>query len=602
MSQNNGSIYSIAYPTILFILIAISQRNIRNLVSLVLFSNLAVLLILLIWGGQNEELQRASAYFLNLSLVFSLLFAVRLYIEKRYKNSLKLITTLLDNWDEYIFLADTTDNKIIYKNRKTEELLADLNIDGKNIKSEEVMGLLIADKDRNRLNNAIEDIKLLPGSWSDRLEGKKESLKWLTVTAQLIYVEMRKFIYIKLVGIDQVVRDEQSLGLQMQEIEKNNEELERARIALTNVLEDISQEKEKVKVEKQKLETILNNIAEGVLVINHRGDLIHVNNSALEILGLDDDVSEVLDKKYEEVIRFTDEKTTEQSVDFVKIALEEKKIARSPGSTLLLTREGKSIPIDEVATPLIGKKGKLIGVVITIRDVSLEREVDNMKSEFISIASHQLRTPLTAIRWYLETVMEEKDQLNEAIKESLETVYDSNLKMISLVNDLLSVSRIEAGRKFTIKKEVTDIVKLLSDTIKVHKPEASVKSIKIDMKMDIKSLEIKVDAEKITQAITNLISNAIKYSPAGSTVTIKLKTENKKCIIEVIDKGIGIPQSEQKNIFGKFFRAENVLAKQIVGNGLGLYICKAIVEGHKGKITFSSKEGQGTVFILSLPL
>jgi signal transduction histidine kinase len=236
----------------------------------------------------------------------------------------------------------------------------------------------------------------------------------------------------------------------------------------------------------------------------------------------------------------------------------------------------------------------------------LEREqIEKMKSEFVSVASHQLRTPLTGIKWFAELMLRGKaGVVSPEQKDFLEQIHGSNERMIKLVEELLNVSRIETGTKFEIKKTPTDVVPIIdsltTDLVGLsHKHEVALeKSTDFPTKY-----ELPLDADKIRQVFANLLSNAVKYSKKGGKVTVDFKdmqTEN-KVLITVKDMGLGIPAKQQSRMFEKFFRADNVQTAETEGTGLGLYIAKAIIEGHGGKIWFESEENVGTTFFVELP-
>lgn len=227
------------------------------------------------------------------------------------------------------------------------------------------------------------------------------------------------------------------------------------------------------------------------------------------------------------------------------------------------------------------------------------KEVDRMKSEFVSVASHQLRTPLTGIKWFCQLLLGNKaGKLNPDQKDFIEQVSTSNDRMIRLVEDLLNVSRIETGRKFEIVKKPLDVPALVQSVVDEHLPLCAKRTQTINYTPPASFPTMKVDEQKIRQVLGNLVSNALKYSPVGSTVDVTLTMDAKKhAIVTVTDQGIGIPPAGQKRIFEKFFRAENAVVSETDGTGLGLYIAKSICGAHGGGLTFTSIEGKGSTFI-----
>jgi signal transduction histidine kinase len=234
------------------------------------------------------------------------------------------------------------------------------------------------------------------------------------------------------------------------------------------------------------------------------------------------------------------------------------------------------------------------------REVTKEREVDRMKSDFISLVSHQLRTPLTAIRWYSDKLIRKGASLDANQKEWAQDIYDTSIQLTAIVNDLLNISRLERG-KIDPQLKPNDINKLINECI--HELTLHAENKKITLNSDTPPIEpFNFDGELIKQVILNLISNAIKYTPNEGLVQVKTRVQDHDVIIEVIDSGIGIPQADQAAIFQRFFRAENASKQGIEGTGLGLSFAKMVVEKSGGDIWFSSTENNGSTFSFSLPL
>jgi len=225
-----------------------------------------------------------------------------------------------------------------------------------------------------------------------------------------------------------------------------------------------------------------------------------------------------------------------------------------------------------------------------VRSVNRIAQAHQMQSEFISIASHQLRTPLSALKWTLEALLKtnlDTKQLNYA-----QMIRESNQRMLKLANDLLNVARIEQGH-FELQKEKFELNELIKEVIEELKNFARASNVQLLFKPQ--TIKILADREKIKMVLESLVHNAIQY---GSKCIIIDLNNN---IISIQDDGLGIPKVQQKQVFQKFFRAHNILRHQTQGTGLGLYICQAIIEAHQGKIWFQSQENKGTTFYLSLP-
>ena len=262
-------------------------------------------------------------------------------------------------------------------------------------------------------------------------------------------------------------------------------------------------------------------------------------------------------------------------------------------------RNGEKFPIAITAVPfMVGTEMK--GIVVTFRDVSEEKRIDRMKSEFISLASHQLRTPLTAIGWYTELIHSESDGLRPDQKEYVQQIVDSHKRMADLVNSLLNVSRIELGHLKIEPKEFS-LKEVITSTLGELKPQMQKKNLNLIEEVP-ENIKIHADIELLQIAIENLASNAVKYSPEGKSINIKLEADANEFEFSIKDDGMGIPKAQQHKVFEKLFRADNVLKTDTDGTGIGLYITKSIVEAWGGKIWFESDEDKGTSFHFTAPI
>lgn len=230
------------------------------------------------------------------------------------------------------------------------------------------------------------------------------------------------------------------------------------------------------------------------------------------------------------------------------------------------------------------------------------RELDQMKTEFISVASHQMRTPLSAIKWIIKMIMDgDLGPLSQEQKDLLAKGYQSNERMIALINDLLNVSRIEEGR-FQYRMMRMSIEDVIDKVLEEMRSDIRSKHIKLRYGRPSTPLsKVSIDPQKIHLVLQNLIDNSLKYTPSGGRVEIGLNQKNDELIFSIKDNGVGIPSSQRDKIFSKFFRADNVVRMQTEGSGLGLFIVKNIIEAHQGRVWFESKEGLGCTFCFSLP-
>ena len=277
--------------------------------------------------------------------------------------------------------------------------------------------------------------------------------------------------------------------------------------------------------------------------------------------------------------------------------------------------EGKFEPVelkrkDELG--LFAQTFNKMGKDITTAQKDLEAELiktkqlDSQKTEFLSVAAHQLRTPMAGIKWVLKMIAEgDMGTVTKEQKHHLLRGVENSERMIGLINSLLDITKMQE-QKFQYKIRKLNIVKIIKQIIEGLADNANEKQITVNYDDSAELPEINLDLDKITIAITNLIDNAIKYSPEKSQVTIKTNLEKNKLVISVTDQGYGIPKKQQNQVFDKFFRGSNILKIETeyktIGNGLGLYITKDIIDKHEGDIGFESAEGKGTTFYIKVPL
>lgn len=264
-------------------------------------------------------------------------------------------------------------------------------------------------------------------------------------------------------------------------------------------------------------------------------------------------------------------------------------------------RDGTSVPVAISISPIIDR-AIVVGGIIVFRNIEQEKEIDTVKSEFISLVSHQLRTPLSAVNWCTESLLAgDRGKVNNKQKEYIARISESNKRMISLVNSILDVSQIELNT-FTVDAKPVDMFALVESIIKESVHAISAKQLVVH-KHYTKSLGvIVIDARYVRMIIENLVSNAIKYTPEKGNIDITIEERGADLYIAVADTGYGIPKNDLSKVFTKLFRAHNIMNKDTDGNGLGLYIVKSIVDYAGGKIWFESVEDKGTTFFVSLPI
>jgi PAS domain S-box-containing protein len=383
-----------------------------------------------------------------------------------------------------------------------------------------------------------------------------------------------------------------------EEIEKRTKELEETRRALINMLEDVEEARLGAEEERSKTQAIITNFVDGLLVFNKENILTLINPKAEDFFKTKGE--KIIGRPITELAKLPNLKP------LIKLLSQQPFKTEIEAGIKEIFREELEVRenfILEISTfPILREKEKL-GTSVISHDISREKLIERMKTEFVSLAAHQLRTPLSAIKWTLRMVLDgDLGQITQEQRDFLQKTYQSNERMISLINDLLNVTRIEEGR-YLFKPVLTGIEEIIQPIIKSYREEMKRKKIKLLFQIPKAKLpKLEIDKEKIGLAIENLIDNALRYTLAGGQVTVALKCDKKEIELSVKDSGVGIPKDQQDRIFTKFFRGANVIRMETEGSGLGLFITKNIIEAHGGKIWFESKEEKGSTFYFTLPV
>lgn len=369
---------------------------------------------------------------------------------------------------------------------------------------------------------------------------------------------------------------------------------------LQSSYESIRLADEQIRAEVAKLQATLTAIGEGLVLVSESGNILMSNPSAQALLGWKE--QEVMGRPFEEYFRVTTEKGATFPFYEKLLSVIKKKVSLrySLSDSLYVAGRNKRIPISTTISP-VRFGNEVLGAIVIFENITREMEIDKAKSEFVSLAAHQLRTPITAIMWNLEVAEPElKGKVSKDIYESVLTSYQQAENMSNLVNQFLNVSRIDLG-KFSVNPEMLDIGTTLKEVISEQEMVSKKKKQTFTVKIDKNIPQIPLDKVLIRIILQNLISNAIKYTPESGKVAISLKKQVQSALFTVKDSGIGIPEEQQKNLFNKLFRAQNAVSSGQEGNGLGLYIVKSIVQIMKGTISFVSAENKGTTFTVEIP-
>lgn len=379
------------------------------------------------------------------------------------------------------------------------------------------------------------------------------------------------------------------------------DEIGQLAVTFNQMSERLRESYQRMALENRRDEILLESMGEGLVALDEKGRIVLINQNAITLLELEnkDVKGEVVHKAF-----------ALYEKDISKHALpsshrpEVKTLHTAKAYSEILTlhqKEGKPIMVNVSANPVILDE-RMTGVIVVLRDVTHEREVDRMKTEFISLASHQLRTPLSAIKWFSEMLLSgDAGKLSADQKDFAKNIYDSSQRMIQLVSSLLNISRIESGR-IIVDPQPTDLNELVSGIVNDLKAKIEERQQNLLISVHKNLPKVKLDARLIGQVYLNLLTNAIKYTPKGGEITVFVSRKGDEIVSQVSDNGYGIPKDEQGKMFQKFFRAQNAVKVETDGTGLGLYLIKAIIESSGGKIWFKSDEGKGTTFWFSIPV
>src|SRR5688572_1884084 len=353
----------------------------------------------------------------------------------------------------------------------------------------------------------------------------------------------------------------------------------------------------------QRERAVLEGAGDGVIVTDAKGVIVKMNPQAERMLGWT--CEEICGRPYVDVIPMQDENGVNVPMTFrpllYALKVGQKKVTTTTPTNYYVRRDKTRFPVAVTVNPLL-EDGKVVGAVELIRDITAEKEIDRAKTEFVSLASHQLLSPLSAVKGY--AYLMHGGDLGKMTAEQNRVVGNIVLlleRMISLVDTLLNVSRIELGT-FSVAPEPTNVAGLADTVVLEIVDQMEEKGIGLVKLYDIDLPIIVADPNLLRIVFQNLLSNAVRYSPNGGKIDLAIEKRPTMLLVTVSDRGIGIPREQQPKIFNKFFRASNARQSVAEGNGMGLYVTKAILENTGGKIWFTSEPGRGTTFYVTLPL
>ena len=345
--------------------------------------------------------------------------------------------------------------------------------------------------------------------------------------------------------------------------------------------------------ETSKSEAILHNIADGVIVTGARGEVIVINAPARGWFDVEEEGC--LDRSVVDCARLAGlgeligeiGESGDSAVHSREIQVE------VPGQV-------RATIINARATRVLTERGEFNGVTTVMRDVTAEREIDRMKTELVSVVAHELRSPLVSIMGFSGILLEENLEISTRL-EFARIINDESNRMVEMINKFLDISRIESG-KTDVVKVPTDVADLVRQVIEINRGQADTRGMDVHFHAPSRITPITVDPDLIGQALLNLFTNAVKYSPEDTRIDITVTEHRNTIEIAVEDQGYGISDEAQKRLFEKFYRVEDdANVRDVKGTGLGLSLVKEIVEHHNGRVVAESTPGDGSVFMIHLP-
>jgi two-component system phosphate regulon sensor histidine kinase PhoR len=380
----------------------------------------------------------------------------------------------------------------------------------------------------------------------------------------------------------------------------NSAELAELADSLNETAAKLQQTIDTITSERNRLEAVLASMAEGVIAVDPAGQVVSVNKAAAVTLGID--IDSAVGRSFEQAIQNAEvQRFIKQTLNMSSPV--ETDINLSPDSTGAFSAKSQQpVPLHLHGAQLAEKRGGKSGAVIVLRDMSQIQRLENIRRDFVANVSHEIRTPVTSIKGFVETLLDGAINEPQQAQRFLQIISGHTDRLIAIIDDLLMLSRLEEdGQVKTIAMEAAKVRPILESVIELSTPKAGDKKIKIDL--DCKdAIEARMNPTLLEQAVFNLVDNAIKYSAPESTVQIIAQKTDNEVKIAVKDYGCGIEKDHLSRIFERFYVVDKARTRKLGGTGLGLSIVKHIIQLHGGSVTVESTPGQGSTFTLHLPV
>lgn len=366
--------------------------------------------------------------------------------------------------------------------------------------------------------------------------------------------------------------------------------------AVNNLSVKIEEAQESSEAERRRLDSVLSHMSDGVIATDRRGNITIINEMASEDLNVNPD--EIIGRSILDVLDIRSQYTLRE-------------ILENQDEIILDLSDAEHEQILNAYFSLIQREsGFISGLVCVLHDVTEQQKIDRERRQFVSNVSHELRTPLTSMRSYIEALNDGAWKDPEVAPQFLKVTQDETDRMIRMINDLLSLSRMDSGR-LQLELELVNLNELFNYILnrfdmmldKDNNDTRDTKTKNYTIKRDFtkRDLWVEIDTDKFIQVVDNIMNNAIKYSPDGGVITCRLLETHNHVILSITDQGLGIPKKDLNHVFDRFFRVDKARSRAQGGTGLGLAISKEVIALHHGKIWVDSIEGKGSTFYISLP-
>ena len=360
---------------------------------------------------------------------------------------------------------------------------------------------------------------------------------------------------------------------------------------INELSDEVETGQRRIEAERQRLDSVLSNMSEGVIATNRRGELDIANNMASQMLNLSR--SELAGKNILTLLELEEDYNLRDLVD------------RKEDITIRIESEEELTILRASFSMIQADSGYISGIVCVLRDVTEEERIEEERKEFVSNVSHELRTPLTSMRSYIEALIDGAWKDPELAPRFLDVAQSETDRMIRMIQDLLHLSRIDSG-KSELQKELIDLTALFTNVLTrfdmlLESEEYRNNNYTIKRNLLNEAIFVDIDPDRIVQVLDNVMNNAIKYSPEGGTITCTMAIKGSQVVITVKDEGIGIPAEDLDHIFDRFYRVDRARSRAMGGTGLGLAISREVIEQHDGEIWAESIERNGTTFYIALP-